>query len=341
MVHYVNPCTEIHPWRHRDPIRFQSRYLKTFFGIDWHILRCALNKNSGFVISGWNRLSLITLIALLALLKRPFIFWTDTPDVQRSRSFIKKLLRRVVHRIVFSGATAVMGTGKPGVDGLLAMGCPNPKLVSFPFFVNLDASKKADKERTYLRRDGRILFASSGRLQNNIKGYDIALMSLARARDLSMNNDFEYHLAGSGPDEEKLKKLAANLGLVDQVRFRGWLESNELVELLHRCDVFIHPALYDPFPVAVLEAMAAGMVVLGSDASGSVRDRIVNGVNGFIHSVRNVIQLSDQIANLMQNPEIISIISKRARQTAEQWPASRGVAIIKSILLKHSQDIKH
>lgn len=88
--------------------------------------------------------------------------------------------------------------------------------------------------------------------------------------------------------------------------------------------------------MAVLEAMAAGMVVLGSAASGSVRDRVANGVNGFIHSAGNVQELADQIVNLMKNPGNISMIGERARQTAEQWPASRGVTIIQSILSKYS-----
>ncbi|OGP87976.1 MAG: hypothetical protein A2156_01740 [Deltaproteobacteria bacterium RBG_16_48_10] len=336
IVHYVNPSTEIHPWRRRDPIRFRCRYFKPLFGIDWKILKYALDEKNGFVIAGWSSFSLIALIALVALLKRPFIFWTDTPDVKRSRTFVKKLLRLVVSNMVFGSATAVMGTGKPGIDALQAMGCPSSKLVCFPFFVNLDVLKRMDEKGTNSRRDGKIIFASSGRLEINLKGYDIALKSLSRARDLSGNNNFEYHLAGAGPDEERLKNLAANLNLVDQVRFRGWLESNELVELLRRCDVFIHPALRDPFPVAVLEAMAAGMVVLGSDASGSVRDRIVNGVNGFVHSPGNVQQLADQIANLMKNPGSISMIGERARQAAEQWPASRGVTILESILSKYS-----
>jgi glycosyltransferase involved in cell wall biosynthesis len=195
--------------------------------------------------------------------------------------------------------------------------------------------KKIGEKGTNSRRGGKVVFASSGRLEINLKGYDIALKSLSRARDLSGSNNFEYHLAGAGPDEERLKNLAAGLGLMDQVRFRGWLESNELVELLHRCDVFIHPALYDPFPVAVLEAMAAGAVVLGSDASGSVRDRIVDGVNGFVHSAGNVQQLARQIANLMENPGRISMIGERARQTAEEWPALRGVAIIESIFPRY------
>jgi glycosyltransferase involved in cell wall biosynthesis len=78
--------------------------------------------------------------------------------------------------------------------------------------------------------------------------------------------------------------------------------------------------------------MAAGLVVLGSDATGAVLDRIRHGENGFIHRSGDVDQLAEQIGDLFLHPEILQDVGCRARLTAEQWPVGRGVQTIKSIL---------
>jgi len=206
--------------------------------------------------------------------------------------------------------------------------------------VDLEALKPGKWDKGQLSRNERMIFASSGRLENSIKGYDIGIRALAKAKRMANYRNFEYHIAGVGPDEEKLRKLTCNLGLSDQVLFRGWLESPEMFELLKHCHMFIHPAHYDPFPVAVLEAMGAGAVVLGSNASGSVRDRVINGVNGFVHDAGDVEQLSEQIEYLMLHPEIIGTIGACSRKTAEKWPAMEGVSTIKEIFLKQKESVE-
>jgi glycosyltransferase involved in cell wall biosynthesis len=88
----------------------------------------------------------------------------------------------------------------------------------------------------------------------------------------------------------------------------------------------------DRFGAAVLEAMAAGLVVLGSEATAAVRDRIRHGENGFVHRTGDVDELARQIGALLTHPELIRRIGQEARRTAEEWPVERGVQIIKSIL---------
>ena len=147
--------------------------------------------------------------------------------------------------------------------------------------------------------------------------------------------NFEYLIAGTGPDSEKLMELADQLGIGEKVKILGWVEPDELIKVLQNSDVLIHPSpVHEPYGVAVVEAMAAGLIVSASDATCAALDRIRHGVNGFIHRARNVDELSGQIVWIMKNPERIPAIKSDARKTAEQWRIETGVEIIKKILHK-------
>ena len=332
-VHYLNAYLDIHPWEDLGVARYRSRICSRSAWIDWSLVRLALCRYNKFVIAGWHTPSLIILLLTLVLLHRNFVIWTDTPAVQHYRSPLKAYFRRVFLKLVFLNASRVMSTGEPGVEALQQMGCPKQKTVVFPFFVRLDSTRASDSAK---KSDQCVRFVSSGRLVNRLKGYDLALRAIAQAKNSVGDRHFEYHIAGAGVDEKELKKLALDLGVSDQTHFRGWLGPQAMLQLLLDADIFVHPALDDPFPVAVLEAMAAGAVVLGSDACGSVRDRIKHGVNGFIHAAGNIQELADQVAYLLRHPEVMKDIGTLARRTAEEWPASRGISIIKSLFSNNS-----
>jgi glycosyltransferase involved in cell wall biosynthesis len=127
--------------------------------------------------------------------------------------------------------------------------------------------------------------------------------------------------------------MAQKLEIGDKVKCLGWIEQNKLTELLHSTDVLIHPSpVHEPYGVAVIEAMASGVVVLASDATCAGIDRIAHGVNGFIHPSGNTQILAEQILFLLKNPKRIEEIGRKARLTAEEWPISRGVEIVKKAI---------
>jgi glycosyltransferase involved in cell wall biosynthesis len=114
----------------------------------------------------------------------------------------------------------------------------------------------------------------------------------------------------------------------------GWLEPEETKSLYRKSHVLIHPSpVHDPFPNAVLEAMAAGLVVVGSDMSGSAVDRIEHGINGLLHRAGDVQELSEQLICLLTQPDRIAEMGRQARETAECWPMERAVATIENMVL--------
>jgi glycosyltransferase involved in cell wall biosynthesis len=169
---------------------------------------------------------------------------------------------------------------------------------------------------------------SSGRIIHRVKGHDLAVRALAAAlKDTPV--DCEYCIAGTGPDEKALIELSQQLGIADKVRCLGWTEPADLRRLMCESHVLVHPSpIPDPFPNAVLEAMAAGMVVLGSDVCGSVKDRVEEGVSGFVHKAGDVDELAEHLRTVLRGRERLGAMGAAARRTAESWPVERGVAKI-------------
>jgi glycosyltransferase involved in cell wall biosynthesis len=78
--------------------------------------------------------------------------------------------------------------------------------------------------------------------------------------------------------------------------------------------------------------MAAGLVVFASDVTCAATDRIQHGENGFIHHAGDIAGLSEQLANMLRDPNMTLELGRRARATAEQWPIERAVAITKDVV---------
>ena len=75
-------------------------------------------------------------------------------------------------------------------------------------------------------------------------------------------------LAGDGPKESSIRQMVAELGLEKHVRFLGRVPPEKVPFLLRALDVFVHPTFREGMPAAVLEAMAAGLPVIATDAEG-------------------------------------------------------------------------
>lgn len=75
-------------------------------------------------------------------------------------------------------------------------------------------------------------------------------------------------IAGSGPEEARLRKLGAELGLQDGVRFTGRLYRDGMAALYRECDVMLNPSRADNMPNSILEALACGVPVVSTNVGG-------------------------------------------------------------------------
>ncbi len=75
-------------------------------------------------------------------------------------------------------------------------------------------------------------------------------------------------IAGTGPDEARLKRLITAMGLQECIRFTGRLERDAMAELYRQSDCCLNPSLADNMPNSVLEALACGVPVVSTNVGG-------------------------------------------------------------------------
>ena len=294
-------------------------------------------KSDLVVISGWGYWINILIIFTVILFKVKKIYWTDTPNLSSAHwSGLKGTIRKVMSKIVFNLFEGVWSTGKLGVENIVKLGCSPHKVKSFPFFYDLNrysnfTHKKIEHaealRRAFSRSENDIIFMIMGQLIA-WKKFDDVLNAFSKIKD----NNSVLWIAGSGPEESYLKDLVNKLNLTDRVYFLGWLQSDQVEYAFWSSDVFIHPANNDPFPTVVLDAMTWGKPIIGSDSSGSVIDRVSNGVNGFIYKTGAVEALRNHIEFYIKNPELTKKHGHESMITALNYPVSDGIKLIKKQL---------
>jgi glycosyltransferase involved in cell wall biosynthesis len=130
-------------------------------------------------------------------------------------------------------------------------------------------------------------------------------------------------IVGDGPEEGPLRNQAS----VDQLQnvvFTGFQQKSTLPKFYAASDVFTFPTLGDPYGLVVDEAMACGLPVIATTSAGEIRDRIEDGLNGFLIPARDSTVLSERMRVFVQNPEAISRMGRESfarisHRTLEQW----------------------
>ena len=103
-----------------------------------------------------------------------------------------------------------------------------------------------------------------------------------------LGDEWTLRVMGSGPDEAELRALAAELGIHERCRFDGFVMDRDLVAgAMRDAAVFALPSAYEGLPMALLEAMASGCAVVGSDIP-AIAEVIEDGRTGLIVTVGDV-----------------------------------------------------
>ncbi len=119
-------------------------------------------------------------------------------------------------------------------------------------------------------------------------------------------------LVGEGPQREALQQRAASEGLEQEVVFAGFLPDIERV--LRAMDVFVLPSLTEGTPLALLEAMAAGLPSVAA-AVGGVPDVIEHGRNGLLVRPGSADEIVHAVTRLLRDRLLLERLSREARET--------------------------
>lgn len=122
-------------------------------------------------------------------------------------------------------------------------------------------------------------------------------------------------IAGRGGEEQRLRALAGALGVADRVRLLGLRD--DVARLLAAADVFVQPSRSEGLPLAVLEAMAAGLPVVASRVGG-IHEAVVDGETGLLVGPGEPDVLAAAIARVLDTPGWREALGHEGRVRVEQ-----------------------
>ncbi len=126
--------------------------------------------------------------------------------------------------------------------------------------------------------------------------------------------DVRLLLAGDGPTLQSTRRESSQID--GRVRFLGEVIGSELGRLYSEADIFCICSLWEGMAVSVMEAMAAGLPVVGTDVNG-VADLVVDGETGILVDPRSPEQLTRALKTLILEPELRARLGEAGRARIE------------------------
>jgi len=236
------------------------------------------------------------------------------------KSFMKSLARRFstaqcnnVDAIVVPSTAMLKALREYGVDA---------KAEIIPTGIDLDKFNSGDGQ-AFRKKHGismdRPTLVHIGRVAHE-KNIDFVVEMLAEVK--LQIPDVLLIIAGQGPAENHLHKLVERLGLVDNVKFIGYLDRNtELKDCYCAGDIFVFASRTETQGLVLLEAMALGVPVISTAVMGT-RDILLEEMGSIIASEEKA-DFSQKVIKTLQDNEMRGALSVEARVYAKAWSEDR------------------
>lgn len=174
-----------------------------------------------------------------------------------------------LERLLAHYSDAIITINKEDFDRAQSFKLRNNGKVYYVPGVGIDLSQYELPEETRKRKreelglkDTDVALISMGDLIER-KNYPVAIEAIAKTN----NSNLQYYVCGNGPEEEKLKKMAEDLGVKEQVHFLGY--RTDIKELLKAVDIFLFTSNQEGLSRSLMEAMASGLPCVASRIRGN------------------------------------------------------------------------
>lgn len=204
----------------------------------------------------------------------------------------------------FRSADRVICLTRGDVEEVVRFGCPLEKIRLVPNAVDIERFKPCKE-----REDDLVVWVGRFVPEKGLKYLVEAAKIVAKEF-----KDVKFLLVGYGPLKTKIMKLAYDRGLLDRyISFTGPLNRDKVAKVLGKATVFVFPSLKEGLPLSVLEAMACGVPVVGSDIPG-INDVITHGKNGLLVPARNPEVLATAVLTLLNDEDFRRRLGQNARR---------------------------
>ena len=220
-------------------------------------------------------------------------------DQERKRyGKFRRHLVSVLERCAFNYADAtIVTTRQIKKEVIRRYNIPSRKINVIPNPVDISIFRPIPE---IMKVCGRVCFV--GRLSPE-KNLELLLEALSGVENVSIL------VIGDGELKESLKSLATLKGV--DACFYGNIPNNELPALLNTCEAFVLPSKWEGMPKALIEAMACGISVIGTDVPG-IRTLIKHGRTGLLCKAE-IESLHNAVKTILGNSQLSEEMGRRAR----------------------------
>ncbi|MBQ4915642.1 glycosyltransferase family 4 protein [Maribacter sp. MMG018] len=166
----------------------------------------------------------------------------------------------------------------------------------------------------------------------NGKAQDVLIRAFAQLP----TSDWRLVFLGHGPNMDKFKNLAQQLGIADRVSFKG--AQKDVASYYNKAAMFVFTSEHEGFPNALLEALYFGVPSISTNCPHGPSDMIADGENGFLVPVGDVNALAKKMQLLMNNPELRDKFSQGALESTKKYEmepiAQQWMQVITSVTSK-------
>jgi glycosyltransferase involved in cell wall biosynthesis len=206
--------------------------------------------------------------------------------------------KRILQRIVYKNVDLIHAWGHVMTYAMLTSGADPRKIMVLPKGIDLKRFEFRNPDSFDFLKTRLIVTRSLFELYR----HEDILLTVAKHKKIGnyLNVDF----IGDGPEEDKLKKMSADLNIANQINFVGKVPNEELPYLLNKSILYLAVPTTEGVSSSLFEAMAVGCFPIVSDLPAN-QVFLSNNENGILVPVKNVTKLADAIQFAIDNPERI------------------------------------
>ncbi len=249
------------------------------------------------MLGAWSA-ALAKLIYRKKLVVRTGYMWSIHLSQEKARGW-RRMLSRNIERLVYRLADAAITSSQRNFEYVEHNYHPRGQIL-MPNYVETGVFRPLNMAR----QKGSICFIGRLNRQKNLFALFEALSGLPYTIDL----------IGSGEQETQLREFARENGV--KASFLGNIPNSELPRILNEHELFVLPSLWEGMPKTLLEAMACGLPVVGTDVEG-IKEVITHEKNGILCNTAPR-SIREAIIRVMKDEALRKRLGAKARETIEQ-----------------------
>ena len=259
------------------------------------------------VVCGWLHQPYCKLVSVAGLQHTAFVMGMDTPWQDNLRQRLAPLvLRSYLQRM-----DRVVVTGERSWQYARHLGIESERIERGLYGIDYKSWVPLWEKRSQVEWPRSFLFI--GRYIP-VKAIDVLVQAYQDYRD---RVDDPWDLVCCGQGDHK-SQLAGQPGIIDC----GFMQPSEMKSIWQSAGAFILPSRFDPWPLAIVEAAAAGLPIICTDVCGSAVEVVRSWYNGLVIPAENSVSLTQALLTFHEHHAELPLWGKRSQELAAPYATS-------------------